>query len=156
MIIQTFKMQFQCVMWITRHSSIWIAKNSIHCSLPTQLRKLAKSGSWHCHLSGNVLGHAWQTWCKKGTNGKRMSCSLLICHMQISNLLTLEQWAFEYGLLFLIRTVYIFYIYNTSYRVHLRFLNKIHTRTTTSKPSRSSTNQSNYRQWMSKCKQLLF
>ena len=50
MITQTFKMQFQCVMWITRHSSIWIANNSIHCSLPSQLRKLAKSGSWHCHL----------------------------------------------------------------------------------------------------------
>ena len=50
MITQTFKMQFQCVMWITRHSSIWIANTSIYCSLPSQLRKLAKSGSWYCHL----------------------------------------------------------------------------------------------------------
>ena len=49
-----------------------------------QLSKLAKSGSWHCHhFNGNVLGHAWHTWCKKCTNGKRMSCSLLICHTQM-------------------------------------------------------------------------
>ena len=37
-------------------------------------------------FSGNVLGHAahaWHTWCKKGTNGKRMSCSLLIGYMQM-------------------------------------------------------------------------
>ena len=27
--------------------------------------------------------HVWHTLCKKGTNGKRMSCSLLIGHMQI-------------------------------------------------------------------------
>ena len=26
---------------------------------------------------------AWHTWCKKGTNRKRMSCSSPICHMQI-------------------------------------------------------------------------
>ena len=29
---------------ITRHSSIWITRDSIHCSLPSQLPKLAKSG----------------------------------------------------------------------------------------------------------------
>ena len=34
-------------------------------------------------FNGNVLGHAWHTWCKKCTNGKKMSCSLLICHTQI-------------------------------------------------------------------------
>ena len=34
-------------------------------------------------FNGNVLGHAWHTWCKKGTNGKRTSCSLLICHTKI-------------------------------------------------------------------------
>ena len=46
-----------------------------------QFTKLAKSGKWHCHLQwhyGNVLGHAWHTWFKKGPNGKRMSCSLRI------------------------------------------------------------------------------
>ena len=50
MITQTITMQFQYVMWIKRHSSFWIANSSIHCSLLTQLRKLAKSGSWHCPL----------------------------------------------------------------------------------------------------------
>ena len=83
MITQTFKMQFQCDMWITRHTSIWIANNIIHCSLHPNNENLQKV----CHdiviFSGNVLGHAWHTWCKKGTNGKRMSYSLLICHMQI-------------------------------------------------------------------------
>ena len=44
---------------------------------------LQKMGHDIVIFSGNVLGHAWQTWCKPGTNGKRMSCSLLICHMQI-------------------------------------------------------------------------
>ena len=96
-------MQFQCVMWITRHSSIWIANNSIHCSLPTQLRKLAKSGSWHCHLQ-------WQrTWsCVTYLMQERyqwkedellFTCKYATC--KFSNLLTLEQWAFEYGLPFL-------------------------------------------------------
>ena len=39
----------------------------------------------HCHSddNGNDLGHAWHTWCKKGTNGKRMSCSLLTAQIQI-------------------------------------------------------------------------
>ena len=34
-------------------------------------------------FNGNVLGHAWHTctWCKKGTNGKRMSCSLHLGHV---------------------------------------------------------------------------
>ena len=35
---------------ITRHSSIWITNDSIHCSLPSQLPNLAKSGIWHCRL----------------------------------------------------------------------------------------------------------
>ena len=34
-------------------------------------------------FNGYVLGHAWHTWYKKGTSGKKMSCSLLICHMHI-------------------------------------------------------------------------
>ena len=34
-------------------------------------------------FNGNVLGHAWHTWYKKGTNLKRISCFLLICHIQI-------------------------------------------------------------------------
>ena len=38
-------------------------------------------------FNGNVLGHAGHTWCKNGTNGKRMSCSLLVCHMRIFKLI---------------------------------------------------------------------
>ena len=84
MIIQTFKMQFQCVMWITRHSSIWIAKKTAFTAVfQPNYENLQKVGHDIVIFSGNVLGHAWQTWCKKGTNGKRMSSSLLICHMQI-------------------------------------------------------------------------
>ena len=50
-------------------------------------------------FNGNVLGHAWHTWCKKGTNGKRMSCSLkyvpCMCHMcifKISDFRTMGLW----------------------------------------------------------------
>ena len=38
-------------------------------------------------FNGNVLVHAWHTWCKKDTNGKRMSCSLLMGPMQIFKLI---------------------------------------------------------------------
>ena len=49
-----------------------------------QLSKLAKSGSWHCHLQWQCTRSCvTYTWCKKGTNRKRMSCSSPICHMQI-------------------------------------------------------------------------
>ena len=48
MVIQTFKWNFSTSYLITRHSSIWITNDCIHCSLPSQLTKLAKSGIWHC------------------------------------------------------------------------------------------------------------
>ena len=89
------------------------AATPLHClsmGLLSNCQNLQKVGHDIVIFNGNVLGHAWHTWCKKGTNRKRMSCSSPICHMQIFNHLTLEQWAFEYGLpLFWyarIRTVY--------------------------------------------------
>ena len=50
MVTQTFKCNFSMSCLITRHSSIWITNDCIHCSLPSQLTKLAKSGIWHYHL----------------------------------------------------------------------------------------------------------
>ena len=60
-----------------------------------KLAKLVKSGKWHCHLNGNVLIHAWHTWCKKGINGKRIYCPLLICHTKLfksSDIKTMGLW----------------------------------------------------------------
>ena len=50
-----------------------------------QFEKLAKCGKWHCHLqwSGVTYIMYMKHGCKKVTNGKKMRCSLLICHMQI-------------------------------------------------------------------------
>ena len=76
-----------------------------------QLSKLAKVGHDIAIFNGNVLGHAWQTWCKRGTNGYRGWVVLyLYATCKFSNQLTLEQWAFEYGLPFFIRTVYIIHL----------------------------------------------
>ena len=44
---QTFKCNFCVSCLITRHSFVWINDESTHCSLPSQLPKLAKSGTWH-------------------------------------------------------------------------------------------------------------
>ena len=68
---------------ITKQSSIWITNDSIHCSRQSQLPKLAKSGTWHCHLQWQCTRSCVTYMIKKGTNGKRMSCSLLIGHIQI-------------------------------------------------------------------------
>ena len=87
MITQTFKCNFSMSFLITRHSPIWITNDSIHCSLPSNYQNLQKVGYDIVVFNSNVLGHAWHTWCKHGTNGKRMSCSLLICHMQIFKLI---------------------------------------------------------------------
>ena len=86
MVTQTIKCNFGTLCLITRHSSIWITNDCIHCSLPSQLTKLAKSGIKNYDIvifNGNVLGHAWHIWCKNGTNGKKMSCSLHTGHIQI-------------------------------------------------------------------------
>ena len=109
MITQTFKCNFS-LSCLTRHSSIWkFINDSIHCSIPFQLPKLAKSGIWLYDIvifNGNVLGHAWHTWCKKGTDGKMTSCTLLMGHMQIFKLIdckTMGLWIWI--TFFLIRTV---------------------------------------------------
>ena len=71
----------------TRHSPIWITNDSIHCSLPSNYQNLQKVGYDIVVFNCNMLAHAWHTWCKNGTNGKRMSCSSLIGHMQIFKLM---------------------------------------------------------------------
>ena len=84
MITKTVKCNFSVSCFITSHSSIWITNDCIHCSLASQYQNWQKVGYDIVIFNGNVLGHAWHTWCK----------------------LTLEQWAFEYmDYLFLIRTV---------------------------------------------------
>ena len=110
MITQTFKMQFQCVMWITRHSSIWISSNSIHCSLPSQLRNLQKVGHDIVIFIGNVLGHAWHTWCKKGINGKKMSCSSLICHTHIFKSIDFRTMGLWIWITFFLYALYYIYV----------------------------------------------
>ena len=58
----------------------------LHClamTLLSNLQNLQKVETDIVLFNGSVLGHAWHTWCKKDTNGKRMSCTLLICLMQI-------------------------------------------------------------------------
>ena len=107
MITQTFKRNSSMSFLMTRHSPVWITNDSIHCSLPSNYQNLQKVGYDIVVLNGNVLGHAWHTWCKNGTNGKRMSCSLLIGHMQIFKLIdfrTMGLWIWI--TFFLIRTVY--------------------------------------------------
>ena len=62
------------------------AATPLHClsmGLLSNCQNLQKVGHDIVIFNGNVLGHAWHTWCKKGTNRKRMSCSSPICHMQI-------------------------------------------------------------------------
>ena len=46
--------------------------------------KLAKSGKSSMAMYSVMHGHSW---CKNGTNGKRMSCSILVCHMRIFKLI---------------------------------------------------------------------
>ena len=92
---------------IARHSPVWITNDSIHCSLPSNYQNLQKVGYDIVVFNGNVLSHAWHTWCENGTNGKRMSCSLITGHMQIFKLIDFRTMGLEYGLpFFLIRTVY--------------------------------------------------
>ena len=95
---------------ITRHSPLWITNDSIHCSLPSNYQNLQKVGYDIVVFNGNVLGHAWHTWCKNGTNRKKMSCSLLIGHMQMLKLIwfrTMGLWIwitfFWYALYTLLR-----------------------------------------------------
>ena len=63
MVTQTFKCNFSTSCLITRHSSIWITNDCIHCS--HELTKLAKSGIWLCHLQWQCTRSCvtW-LWCK--------------------------------------------------------------------------------------------
>ena len=91
---------------MTRHSPVWITNDSIHCSLPSNYQNLQKVGYDIVVFNGNVLSHAWHTWCKNGTNEKKMSCSLLIGHVQIFKLIdfrTMGLWIWI--TFFFIRTV---------------------------------------------------
>ena len=66
------------------------AATPLHCLAMIRLsnsQNLQKVDNDIVIFNGNILGHAWHTWYKKGTNGKRMSCSLLICHMRIFKLI---------------------------------------------------------------------
>ena len=63
--------------WIS-NSGLWKSSTTV-CIFKIKVIHFQNKGN----PFSNVLGHAWHTWCKKGTNGKRMSCSLLIGHMQI-------------------------------------------------------------------------
>ena len=70
-------------------------------------QNLQKVGHDIVIFNGNVLGHAWHTWCKKGTNRKRMSCSSPICHMQIFKSFDFRTMGLWIWITFiLIRTVY--------------------------------------------------
>ena len=87
------------------------AATPLHClsmGLLSNCQNLQKVGHDIVIFNGNVLVHAWHTWCKKGTNRKRMSCSSPMCHMhKFSNHLTLGTLGLWIWITFiLIRTVY--------------------------------------------------
>ena len=75
--------------------------------LLSNCQNLQKVGHDIVIFNGNVLGYAWHTWCKKGTNRKRMSCSSPICHMQIFKSFDFRTMGLWIWITFiLIRTVY--------------------------------------------------
>ena len=90
------------------------AATPLHCLAMTRLsnwQNLQKVDNDIVIFNGNVLSHAWYTWYKKGTNGKKMSCSLLICHMQIFKLIdfrTMGLW--KWITCFFIRTVHLHFV----------------------------------------------
>ena len=85
------------------------AATPLHClsmGLLSNCQNLQKVGHDIVIFNGNVLGHAWHTWCKKGTNRKRMSCSSPICHMQLFKLFDFRTMGLWIWITFiLIRTV---------------------------------------------------
>ena len=63
------------------------------------------------HYPKQILMYAWHTWCKKGTNGNRMSCSSRIGYMHIDlfksiDFRTMGLW--NWITLILIHTLYIY------------------------------------------------
>ena len=69
------------------------AATPLHClamTLLPNLQNLQNVENDIVIVNGNVLGHAWHTWCKSGINGKKVSCSLLICHTKIFKLIDIR------------------------------------------------------------------
>ena len=98
------------------------AATPLHClsmALLSNCQNLQKVGHDIVIFNGNVLGHAWHTWCKKGTNRKRMSCSSLICHMQI-----FKSFDFRTMGLWIWITFFLYALYNAKYKdTHNRHTN---------------------------------
>ena len=93
--------------------------NCLAMRLLSDSQNLQKVGNDIVIFNGNVLGHAWHSWCKKGTNEKRMSCSLLVCYMRILKLIdfrTMGLW--KWITYFLIRTLYSDYRFNVLPKEH--------------------------------------
>ena len=65
-----------------------------------QLSKLAKSGSWHCHLQWQCTRSCVTYLMQEMYQWKEDELLSTYATRKFSNQLTLEQWAFEYGLPF--------------------------------------------------------
>ena len=77
------------------------AATQLHClsmGLIIQLSKLAKSGSWHCHLQWQCTRSCVIPDARKVPIERGWVALHLYATCKFSNNLTLEQWAFEYGL----------------------------------------------------------
>ena len=81
----------------------------LHCMAMTLLsngQNLQKVENYIVIFNGSVLGHAWHTWCRKGTSGNKTSCSLLVCHTKIFKLIDIRTMGLSIWITFFIRTVY--------------------------------------------------
>ena len=82
-------------MWV-----LWQSLQLHHCIVWQfdafiQFAKLAQRGKWHYHLQWQCTRSCVTYMMQEGTNGKRMSCPLLIYHIQISKLIdfrTMDLW----------------------------------------------------------------
>ena len=73
-----------------------------------QLPKLEKVALWHCRLQWQCARSCvTYTWCKIGTNGKRMICSLLVCHMCIFKLISFRTMGLWIWITFFLYALYI-------------------------------------------------
>ena len=95
MITQTFKMQFQCVMWIQGTHRQY--QHSLQSSIP--ITKTCKK--WVMTLSSSMAMYSVMRDipdARKVPMERGWVALYLYATCKFSNLLTLEQWAFEYGL----------------------------------------------------------
>ena len=105
LVVEIFRREMITCMWQSlqpHHCTVWQWRFY-------QIRKTCKK--WDMTLSSwmamNSVMHD-RPWCKNGTNGKSMSCSLLICHVQIFELIdirTMGHWKWIFYIL--IRAVYV-------------------------------------------------